>query len=48
MLGPLFFLLFVLVVWFGLMSMFITIICEAFALVKEETGTLKNDYEVSK
>lgn len=46
-LGSFFFLLYVAVVFFGLMSMFVTIICEAFALIKEDTGAAKNDYEVS-
>jgi hypothetical protein len=45
-LGPIFFFLYVAIVQIGLMSMFLTIICDAFAAVKEETAHKANDYEI--
>lgn len=45
-LGEFFFMAFVGVVIFGLMSMFVTIICEAMAIVKEDAEGQQNDYEV--
>ena len=45
-LGQVFFVTFVFVVFFGLMSMFVTIICEAFAVIKEDAQEATNDYEV--
>lgn len=44
--GPLFFFLYVAVVQIGLMSMFLTIICDGFAAIKEETEHKSNDYEI--
>ncbi|ELT87233.1 hypothetical protein CAPTEDRAFT_89699, partial [Capitella teleta] len=44
--GPIFFFMYVAVVQIGLMSMFLTIICDAFAAVKEDTHARSNDYEI--
>jgi hypothetical protein len=45
-LGPAFFFLFVFVAIFGLQAMFLTIICEAFELVRTQAEFQKSDYEV--
>ena len=45
-LGPIFFFLFIFIVYVGLMSIFLTIIADAFATVKEEVGSQTNDYEI--
>ena len=44
--GPIFFFLFVGVVYIGLMGMFLTIIAESFTIVKENTDLQSNDYEI--
>jgi hypothetical protein len=45
-LGPVYFFLYVFVVCIGLQAMFLTIICEAFQLVRGQLEYQKNDYEV--
>ncbi|KAL4239723.1 hypothetical protein ACF0H5_000526 [Mactra antiquata] len=45
-LGPAFFFTFIMVIYVGLMSIFLTIIGEAFTTVKEETQHAQNDYEM--
>ena len=45
-LGPIFFFLYIGVVYVGLMSIFLTIIADAFTTVKEDTETRSNDYEM--
>ena len=45
-LGPIFFFLFIQVVVIGLMGMFLTIIYDAFATVKENAEMQSNDYEL--
>ena len=45
-LGPVFFFMYVGVVQIGLMSMFLTIICDGFAMVKAEAEHQSNDYEI--
>ena len=45
-LGPLFFFMYVLVVYIGLMGMFLTIIYDAFAEVKANAEMQTNDYEI--
>ncbi|CAH1794576.1 unnamed protein product [Owenia fusiformis] len=44
--GPIFFFLFVGIVYIGLMGMFLTIIGEAFSKVKEDSSLQSNDYEI--
>lgn len=44
-LGPIFFFAFILVVYVGLMSIFLTIIADAFSTVKENMEGKQNDYE---
>ena len=43
--GPIFFFAFILVVYVGLMSIFLTIIADAFSTVKENMEGKQNDYE---
>ena len=45
-LGPIFFFLFIAVIYVGLMSIFLTIIADSFTTVKEQTKDAKNDYEM--
>lgn len=45
-LGPLYFFLFIAVVVVGLMSIFLTILADAFTQVKEQVGEQSNDYEL--
>ena len=45
-LGPVFFFLFIFVVFFGLQSMFLVIICDAFANVRASNMFERNEYEV--
>lgn len=45
-LGPVYFFLYVFVVCIGLQAMFLTIICEAFQIVRGQLEYQKNDYEV--
>lgn len=45
-LGPIFFFLFIMVIYVGLMSIFLTIIADAFSTVKEETQGAQNEYEM--
>ena len=45
-LGPLFFFAYIAVVYVGLMSIFLTIIADAFTTVKEDTETRTNEYEM--
>lgn len=45
-LGPLYFFLFIGVVVVGLMSIFLTILADAFTQVKEQVGEQSNDYEL--
>jgi len=44
--GLVFFFLFIFIVYVGLMSIFLTIIADAFATVKEDVGSQTNDYEI--
>ncbi|XP_053382148.1 uncharacterized protein LOC123562231 [Mercenaria mercenaria] len=44
--GPIFFFLFIMVIYVGLMSIFLTIIADAFTTVKEDTQNAQNDYEM--
>ena len=44
--GPMFFFLFVCIVYIGLMGMFMTIIYDSFAAVKADTELRSNDYEI--
>ncbi|KAK7111719.1 hypothetical protein V1264_011307 [Littorina saxatilis] len=46
MLGPLFFFSYIMVVYIGLMSIFMTIIGDAFTRVKEDTALQSNEYEI--
>ena len=46
-LGPIFFFTFIMVIYVGLMSIFLTIIADAFATVKEDTADAQNDYEMA-
>lgn len=45
-LGPVFYFLYTWFVVFGMQSMFLCIICEAFQVVRKELEFQKNDYEV--
>lgn len=45
-LGPMFFFTFIMVIYVGLMSIFLTIIADAFTTVKEETANKENEYEM--
>jgi hypothetical protein len=45
-LGPVFFFLFIGIVFIGMQTMFLSIICEAFSLVRGNVEYQKNDYEV--
>lgn len=45
-LGIPFFILYVFIVFIGLMGMFLTIIADAFTAVKEDTALRSNDYEI--
>lgn len=45
-LGPMFFFLFVMVIYVGLMSIFLTIIADAFTRVKAEAQDAQNEYEM--
>ena len=45
-LGPIFFFLYVGIIYIGLMGMFLTIIGESFAAVKANTDLQSNDYEI--
>ena len=45
-LGPAFFFMYVLVIYIGLMGMFLTIIYDAFAEVKRNTALQSNEYEI--
>ena len=45
-LGPIFFFLYVGIIYIGLMGMFLTIIGEAFTVVKSNTDLQANDYEI--
>jgi len=44
-LGPLFFFLFMAIIFVGMQTMFLTIICEAFTIVRGNLEYQKNDYE---
>lgn len=45
-LGPLFFFLFIAIIFIGMQTMFLTIICEAFTMVRGNLEYQKNDYEI--
>jgi len=45
-LGPLFFFLFMAIIFVGMQTMFLTIICEAFTIVRGNLVYQKNDYEI--
>jgi len=45
-LGPLFFFLFMAIIFVGMQAMFLTIICEAFVIVRGNLAYQKNDYEI--
>ena len=45
-LGPIFFFLYIGVVYVGLMSIFITIIADAYVTVQEDIAERSNDYEM--
>ena len=45
-LGPIFFFLFIGVIYIGMMSIFLTIIADAFTTVKEELANSRNEYEI--
>lgn len=45
-LGPLFFFLFIAIIFVGMQTMFLTIICEAFTMVRGNLEYQKNDYEI--
>lgn len=45
-LGPLFFFLFMAIIFVGMQTMFLTIICEAFTMVRGNLEYQKNDYEI--
>jgi len=45
-LGPLFFFFFIAIIFVGMQTMFLTIICEAFTIVRGNIEYQKNDYEV--
>ena len=45
-LGPIFFFLFIAIIFVGMQTMFLTIICEAFSLVRGNLEYQKNDYEI--
>ncbi|XP_052262941.1 uncharacterized protein LOC127866462 [Dreissena polymorpha] len=45
-LGPVFFFTFIMVIYVGLMSIFLTIIGDAFSTVKEQTKNAENEYEM--
>ncbi|KAK3090847.1 hypothetical protein FSP39_015186 [Pinctada imbricata] len=45
-LGPIFFFLFIGVIYIGMMSIFLTIIADAFTTVKEELASSRNEYEI--
>ncbi|XP_063443914.1 polycystin-1-like protein 2 [Mytilus trossulus] len=45
-LGPIFFFLFIFIVYVGLMSIFLTIIADAFNTVKENVANQTNEYEI--
>ncbi|WAQ97253.1 PKD2-like protein, partial [Mya arenaria] len=45
-LGPIFFFAFIMVIYIGLMSIFLTIIADAFTTVKEQTANAENEYEM--
>ena len=46
LLGPIFFFTFIAVIYIGMMSIFLTIIGDAFNQVKEDVTLRKNDYEI--
>ena len=45
-LGPIFFFLFIAIIFIGMQTMFLTIICEAFTMVRGNLEYQKNDYEI--
>ena len=45
-LGPIFFISFVLVMMFALLNMFLSIISDTFAIVKDDVSKQSNDYEI--
>jgi len=45
-LGPLFFFFFIAIIFIGMQTMFLTIICEAFTMVRGNLEYQKNDYEI--